>query len=48
MKYDRESIEKRVNTVNKIVKITRKILWVIVVIVAYNIFLISKSSLSGR
>jgi len=46
MKYDIELIEKRVNIQNRVKFLVRKIIFTLIIVMLYNVFLISKSSLS--
>lgn len=46
MKYDMELIEKRVEITNRVKFLLRKVIFTLLIILLYNTFLISKSSLS--
>lgn len=46
MKYDIESIEKRKNTMKKVTSTAKKILFIILILLIYNIFLVISSGLN--
>lgn len=48
MNYDKNFIEKRIEITNKTKVIVKKLLYVILILLLYNVFLISKSSLSTK